>query len=75
MGVGREDSQARKEGKAEAIDAVAPLTQFFIPQPHHAEKFGGDRGKGKIGPDREESQRKVIGVLRPRRLWGTNQSW
>lgn len=46
MGVGREESQSRKEGKAEAIDAVAPLTQFFISQLHQADKLGvmGEKG-------------------------------
>lgn len=34
-GWGREERQPRKEGKAEAIDAIATLTQFFISQPHH----------------------------------------
>lgn len=47
MGVGREESQARKEGKAEAIDAIETLTQFFISQPHQTEKLGRDGGKGK----------------------------
>lgn len=46
-GVGREESQSRKEGKAEAIDAIETLTQFFISQLHQTEKLERDMGKGK----------------------------
>lgn len=57
MGVGREESQSRKEGKAEAIDAIVTLTQFFLSQPHQTEKLGGDGGRGKGLAQREESQK------------------
>lgn len=55
MGIGGEESQFRKEGKAEAIDAFAPLTQFFISQPHPAEKLGDNGGQGKISAEGGES--------------------
>lgn len=47
MGVGREESESRKEEKAEAIDAVVLLTQFFVSQPHQTEKREAEREKGK----------------------------
>lgn len=62
MGVGREESQSRKEGKAEAIDdAVAPLTQFFISQLHQADKLGVMGKKGTIGTERGESGESNMG--------------
>jgi len=56
--VGREERQSRKEGKAQAIDAIATLTQFFISQPHHLKNEEVMGEKGKTGT--EESQGKVI---------------
>ena len=58
MGVGREERQSRKEGKAQAIDAIATLTQFFISQPHHLKNEEVMGEKGRTGT--EGSQVKVI---------------
>lgn len=58
---GREESQSRKEGKAEAIDAIETLTQFLFSQPHQTEKLERDE-VGRKGRERlaqgVESQRK-----------------
>lgn len=46
IGWGRqEESQTRKEGKAEAINATEPLTQFFIFQLHQTENLGSDEDR------------------------------
>lgn len=47
MGGGEGRKPVQKEGKAEAIDAIETLTQFFISQLHQTEKLERDMGKGK----------------------------